>query len=846
MPSAASVKVEKPPTTNISANNVVVAKVEAVAPGENVDNNSPVRQISLIIEHKIRNLEKRKSKLESYRDLEKTGKDLSADKKIAILKYDEVAMTLEFAREFSKQIDKIVVTSEKDLKKKQKKDESLKKQSEISKIREVLIIQDILTQLQDESVRNDFLAGTNGACKLEESDFELLNAFAAKIIPRRLAESNGISFKNSCQKSADLLSLTIDGKQKEFEGTSTYANVKSILKNIQKSAYFEKLNQPQQSTENSESQNEIASDEVVEEKANDDSDTAPIPEETIVSAVNASPNVEAVGNVSNSGEAASVEYASVAPSASAVPVPTFTPQQQQQQQHAMPVPGIAAHTAPQNLKPLPQVAAAGSIPLSQLPPNHQIHAGHVPPTTVRAVESAYFKQHQYVQQMARPLAEVLGTGNFFFLQESELDSPEVPNNNVAHQNAERPPVHPIQQQTQQTLDPLPQANINPNTPLPLQRPEVPTNQLQNQPSQVHQNQQVNATYWKSPGVSGIDTKSVGTSVVDAKATGVATFTNQSFPLIHNPQSSFPNVVPPTQQQHHQQQAHIPGFATPNAPIPIPAQIPLNQPVPQQATSPNANQMLVQQSQPFVAASKFVNQTTIGSTHQNITENNTHDLHSNTADIKDNEWKSDDISHVTSKLNNSSLDHHKSDLKSTISNGNNAWRDPYTTNTNKTTQESNEWNGVPNENGQEESNTWTSGSSNQRYQYRQGSGNYRSSASKPSFSKNAPNSSYRGRSNGSYNNGNNAGNGEKNFGNPRSNGNGNSTSYYRNNDNTFYQNGSRVDKTSENKSGGSDVKNFPNNRYRNPQRNSNNPNSQSSNNNSNNTNNKKNFSSNFIR
>lgn len=61
MPSAASVKVEKPPTTNISANNAVVAKVEAAAPGsENVDNNSPVRQISLIIEHKIRNLEKRK------------------------------------------------------------------------------------------------------------------------------------------------------------------------------------------------------------------------------------------------------------------------------------------------------------------------------------------------------------------------------------------------------------------------------------------------------------------------------------------------------------------------------------------------------------------------------------------------------------------------------------------------------------------------------------------------------------------------------------------------------------------------------------------------------------------
>lgn len=75
--------------------------------------------------------------------------------------------------------------------------------------------------------------------------------------------------------------------------------------------------------------------------------------------------------------------------------------------------------------------------MSQVPPNHQIRTGHVPPTTVRAVESVYFKQHQYIQQMARPLAEVLGQGNFFFLQESELDSPEVPNNN---QNSERPPV----------------------------------------------------------------------------------------------------------------------------------------------------------------------------------------------------------------------------------------------------------------------------------------------------------------------------------------------------------------------------------------------------------------------
>lgn len=51
----------------------------------------------------------------------------------------------------------------------------MKKQAEITKIREVLIMQDILRLMNDDSTSEDFLNGTNGACKLEESDFELLD-----------------------------------------------------------------------------------------------------------------------------------------------------------------------------------------------------------------------------------------------------------------------------------------------------------------------------------------------------------------------------------------------------------------------------------------------------------------------------------------------------------------------------------------------------------------------------------------------------------------------------------------------------------------------------------------------
>lgn len=56
MPSAASVKVDKSSTNNSAVN---VAGKETTA-AENVDNSSPIRQVIVIIDHKIRNLEKRK------------------------------------------------------------------------------------------------------------------------------------------------------------------------------------------------------------------------------------------------------------------------------------------------------------------------------------------------------------------------------------------------------------------------------------------------------------------------------------------------------------------------------------------------------------------------------------------------------------------------------------------------------------------------------------------------------------------------------------------------------------------------------------------------------------------
>lgn len=109
--------------------------------------------------------------------MEKAGKELSGDMKVAVSKYGEVAQTLEFARDFAKQILQIATVSEKDQKKRQKKDEIAKKQGDISRIREVLIMQNMLEQLAgDAQARQDFVLERNGACKLEAGELALLDA----------------------------------------------------------------------------------------------------------------------------------------------------------------------------------------------------------------------------------------------------------------------------------------------------------------------------------------------------------------------------------------------------------------------------------------------------------------------------------------------------------------------------------------------------------------------------------------------------------------------------------------------------------------------------------------------
>lgn len=172
------------------------------------------------------------AKLESYRELQNSGKDLNSDQKTAVAKYDEVIQTLDFAKDLYKQFLAIASASEKESKKLARKEALARGQSELAKIRDVLLVQDALAQLGREEVREDFLAGRNGAAALTQTDLNLLDELYPAVTPRHEA-GDATAFATQVQTAAEHLLAVVDGKPKEAFG-GTYAQIKEVCEKRQR------------------------------------------------------------------------------------------------------------------------------------------------------------------------------------------------------------------------------------------------------------------------------------------------------------------------------------------------------------------------------------------------------------------------------------------------------------------------------------------------------------------------------------------------------------------------------------------------------------------------------------
>ncbi|KAG5882110.1 hypothetical protein JTB14_016873 [Gonioctena quinquepunctata] len=375
MPSAASVKIDK----QISPENALA---------DSSQNLTPVRQTITVIEHKIRNLEKRKSKLESYKELQNAGKELNADQKTAVAKFNEVINTLDFARDLCKQFLGIAVASEKEAKKIAKKEAAAKYQAELARLREILLVQDALNQMGNENVRDDFLHGRNGAAQLSETDLKLLDDLYPAVTPKHEA-GNSTAFTNEVQAAAEHLLAAVDGKPKEVFG-GTYTQIKEILGKIHESGYFDQAQ---------------VFESYVEGETIVEPETAPaeplVPDEEPMPP--AAPIQEELQIAPQPHSLPLIENLTIEPRSVMLEQPPMEPPQLQQ-------PPIEASLPPEPIY---------YQPIPQQPPQPQV-------------------------QPPRPITEMLGTGNFFFLQESEIDPPEqIPSQTFTNQSFGGHPPHPF-------------------------------------------------------------------------------------------------------------------------------------------------------------------------------------------------------------------------------------------------------------------------------------------------------------------------------------------------------------------------------------------------------------------
>lgn len=109
-------------------------------------------------------------------------------------------------------------------------------------MREVLLIQDALMNMGAELVREDFLAGKNGAVKLSEQDLKYLDGLYNEVMMKHNREEGESTFLQQVQKVAEHYVAIVDGKQREIVGT-TYNKLKEIISSINQCGYFDQTHE---------------------------------------------------------------------------------------------------------------------------------------------------------------------------------------------------------------------------------------------------------------------------------------------------------------------------------------------------------------------------------------------------------------------------------------------------------------------------------------------------------------------------------------------------------------------------------------------------------------------------
>uniref|UniRef100_A0A8C9RWM1 Cell cycle associated protein 1 n=1 Tax=Scleropages formosus TaxID=113540 RepID=A0A8C9RWM1_SCLFO len=191
-----------------------------------------MKQILGIVEKKVRNMEKKKSKLDDYQARKNKGEHLNQDQLEALSKYQEVVNNLEFARELQKSFLALGQDIQKAVKKAARREQLQREEAEQRRLKAVLEVQFLLDKLGEETLRQEL----KQASLLTDEDLAALDEFYKLVGPDR---DQNIRLTDQYEQASQHFWELLEGRDKEVAGT-TYKALKDTLDKVLLTGYFDR------------------------------------------------------------------------------------------------------------------------------------------------------------------------------------------------------------------------------------------------------------------------------------------------------------------------------------------------------------------------------------------------------------------------------------------------------------------------------------------------------------------------------------------------------------------------------------------------------------------------------
>uniref|UniRef100_A0AAX7UMQ1 Cell cycle associated protein 1a n=1 Tax=Astatotilapia calliptera TaxID=8154 RepID=A0AAX7UMQ1_ASTCA len=211
----------------------------------NGSHSEAMKQIIGVIDKKVRNMEKKKSKLDDYQARKNKGERLNQDQLEALAKYQEINNNLEFARELQKSFLALGQEIQKAVKKSARREQLQREETEQRRLKSVLELQYLLDQLGEDGVRQDLKhPDASGAPLLTDAELSSLDEFYKLVGPER---NYDVRLTRQYEEASLHLWELLEGRDKAVAGT-TYKSLKETLDKVLQSGYFDRAQTHQNGT----------------------------------------------------------------------------------------------------------------------------------------------------------------------------------------------------------------------------------------------------------------------------------------------------------------------------------------------------------------------------------------------------------------------------------------------------------------------------------------------------------------------------------------------------------------------------------------------------------------------